>query len=388
MKLLSTFAIVAAISTTASLAPADEREKQKVKDQPPVGLTAETRQKANRAIDRAIAFFKATQKADGAWQNMDQSDPAITALVAKCFIQHSAYGTQHPIVQKALAFVLTFKRKDGGLYPEDFGLRNYYTSVCLMALASTKDKKYEPTVRDAQNFLKNLQWDEPEDIDENNAWYGGAGYGRNKRPDLSNTQMMLEALKQSGLPASDPTYKKALKFIARCQMLSASNDQAFARGSTDGGFIYTPAGGGESKAGTVMLDGRPRLRSYGSMTYAGFKSYIYAELDRDDPRVQAAMKWIQRHYTLDHNPNMPDQQSLQGLYYYYHVFSRALQAWGRPIITDERGAKHPWREELCRKLISLQNQDGSWVNTADRWYEGNPALVTAYSVLSMQTALR
>ena len=84
---------------------------------------------------------------------------------------------------------------------------------------------------------------------------------------------------------------------------------------------------------------------------------------------------------------MPGQQSLQGLYYYYHVFARALRAWGEPVIPDDKGVKHSWREDLCRKLISLQNKDGSWVNTADRWYEGNPSLVTAYAVLALQTAL-
>ncbi len=318
---------------------------------------------------------------------MGRSDPAITAMVSKCFIQHKAHGPSDPLVEKALALVLTFKQEDGGIYADGLGLRNYYTSIALMALAAADNEKYKPHITKAQDFLKKLQWDGVEDIDEDNPWYGGAGYGRNKRPDLSNTQMMIEALKQSGLASTDPTYKKALKFIQRCQNLSASNDQAFARGSNDGGFVYTPAGGGESKAGTVVLEGKPRLRSYGSMTYAGFKSYLYADLDRKDPRVQSALKWIQEHYTLDHNPNMPDAQSMQGLYYYYHVFARALRAWGEPVITDGSGQGHRWREDLCRKLISLQNKDGSWVNTADRWYEGNPMLVTAYAVLAMQTAL-
>ena len=34
------------------------------------------------------------------------------------------------------------------------------------------------------------------------------------------------------------------------------------------------------------------LRSYASMTYAGLKSMIYAGLDRDDPRVKAALTYI------------------------------------------------------------------------------------------------
>ena len=383
---IATIVTVLAVWTTC--AQADDDRRPPAKHAGPISaLSIKARHDAQAAIDRGLAFLRATQRADGGWENMGQSDAAITAMIGKCFIQHKDYGASHPVVQKALALVLSFKHEDGGIYPAGLGLRNYYTSVCLMVLAATKDEKYQPHIRKAQNFLKNLQWDEVEDIDESNPWYGGTGYGRNKRPDLSNTQMMLDALKQSGLPATDPTYKKALKFIQRCQNLSASNDQAFARGANDGGFVYTPANNGESKAGTVMVEGQPRLRSYGSMTYAGFKSYLYADLDRNDPRVQAALKWIQQHYTLDHNPNMPGEQSLQGLYYYYHAFARALRAWGEPVIADDKGVKHPWREDLCRKLISLQNKDGSWVNTADRWYEGNPMLVTAYAVLALQTAL-
>jgi len=170
-------------------------------------------------------------------------------------------------------------------------------------------------------------------------------------------------------------------------MLAEVNDQPFAEGSRDGGFVYTPANGGKSKAGTEVVDDKPRLRSYGSMTYAGFKSMLYADIARNDPRVQAAVRWIRNHYTLDHNPNMPGAQSKEGLYYNYYVFARAMHAWGEETIRDESNTPHHWRAELCRKLVSLQRSAGSWVNEADRWFEGNPHLVTAYAVLALQTAL-
>jgi squalene-hopene/tetraprenyl-beta-curcumene cyclase len=256
-----------------------------------------------------------------------------------------------------------------------------------MALASMRDPQLAATIRNTQKYLKELQWDSGEGHEASSAWYGGAGYGKSKRPDLSNTQVMLEALHDSGLKADDPVYQKAMAFISRSQMLDSTNDQPFAEGAGDGGFIYTPANGGESKAGTEVGDGRPRLRSYGSMTYAGFKSMLYAELDRTDPRVKAALEWIRGHYTLDSNPNMPGEQSKEGLYYYYHTFARALDAWGEDVIRDGEGTEHRWRDELCRKLISLQKDNGSWVNEKDRWYEGNSHLVTAYSVLALQTAL-
>jgi squalene-hopene/tetraprenyl-beta-curcumene cyclase len=346
------------------------------------------------SIDKATEYLKSAQEPDGGW--VEQSGPSITALVAQCFAQDLHYGPAHPVVRKALQFMLKSRQPDGGIYNPADGLRNYGTSVCLMFLSALPET--DPTVRaareEAVRYLKQLQWgDRHKDsqgkpITPEHVWYGGAGYGKEKRPDLSNTQMMLEALKQSGLPPGDPTYQKALKFVERCQMLSETNDQPFARHAEDGGFIYTPAHGGESKGGTVLVDGRPMLRSYGSMTYAGFKSMLYANVSRDDVRVRKALDWIGKHYTLDENPNLPGRQSKQGLYYYYHVFARALYAWGEPTITDAKGNKHNWRIDLARKLIGLQRPDGSWVNEADRWMEGLPQLVTAYSILALRTAIR
>jgi squalene-hopene/tetraprenyl-beta-curcumene cyclase len=347
------------------------------------------RERTVESVDSALRYLASTQQPDGGWTLRDASDPAITALAVKCFVQSPQYGADHPIARRAFRFILSHTQPDGGIYIPDQGLGNYYTSVCLMALAGADDERHQAAIDGAQSFLRKGQWDDDEGHSVDSVWYGGAGYGSHKRPDLSNTQVMLEALKQSGLPESDPTYKKALVFISRSQMVSEQNDQAFAKGSGDGGFIYTPVNGGESKAGEIDVDGGgARLRTYGSMTYAGFKSLLYAGVSRDDPRVQAALGWIQRHYTLDANPNMPGSQSTQGLYYYYHVFARALDAFGEDAIVDHDGKRHDWRRELCEKLVSLQRRDGSWVNEADRWYEGNPTLVTSYAVLAIQTAAR
>jgi squalene-hopene/tetraprenyl-beta-curcumene cyclase len=85
---------------------------------------------------------------------------------------------------------------------------------------------------------------------------------------------------------------------------------------------------------------------------------------------------------------MPAQQSLEGLYYYYHVFAKALAAWGEPAVVDPHGKHHDWRRDLIDELARRQRDDGSWVNAADRWQEGNPNLVTAYAVLALQAATR
>jgi len=337
-----------------------------------------------RLTERGAKYLLSAQEPDGGWGT--QTGPGVSALVLKALIQEPTVGPKHPAVRRGVACILKSQREDGGVYSAEGLLKNYESSVVLSMLAVLKDPVYDKPIAALQKFLKDDQWDEGEGQSPDDPWYGGAGYGRGKRPDLSNTQMMLEALHDSGLPQDDPAYKKALVFIQRCQMLGETNDQTFARGATEGGFIYSPVGGGESKAGNEDADGRSALRCYGSMTYAGFKSMLYAGLRRDDRRVRAALEWMRRHWTLQFNPNMPEARSREGLFYYYHVFGRALDAYGEPVIQDSTGREHAWRQELVERLAKAQKPDGSWVNDADRWMEGLPALTTAYSLLALQAA--
>ena len=245
--------------------------------------------------------------------------------------------------------------------------------------AANVDGKYDKTIEEAAGFLKNLQWDDGEGHAETSQFYGGQGYGNHKRPDASNTSFFVDALQAAGEDPQSEAMQKALKFMSRCQNLqSPHNGQEFTqKTSADdrGGFIYTPVGP-ETKAGETPEGG---LRSYASMTYAGLKSFLYAGVKRDDIRVQAALDWISRHYSLDSNPGMGNQ----GLYYYYHVFAKALTAHKERFITDQQGVKHNWRAELVEELRSRQSPDGSWTNVADRWFEGDPNLVTAYSLLAL-----
>jgi squalene-hopene/tetraprenyl-beta-curcumene cyclase len=225
--------------------------------------------------------------------------------------------------------------------------------------------------------VKGLQWASDEDKDESDPFYGGAGYGKHKRPDLSNTSFLVDALHTCGDGPDDEAIQRALIFVSRCQNLeSPHNTTPFASKVNDGGFYYTCAAGGQSQAGETANGG---LRSYGSVTYAGLKSMIYAGVEPDDPRVKAAVDWIQKHYGLDTNPGMGDA----GLFYYYHTFAKALHALGVDEVEDADGVTHNWRSELIEELARRQRPNGSWVNENERWLEGDPNLSTAYALLAL-----
>tara|TARA_R110002167_G_scaffold93263_2_gene250082 strand:- start:1929 stop:3059 length:1131 start_codon:yes stop_codon:yes gene_type:complete len=338
-------------------------------------LTADRQQELKKIQMQGVNFLKNSQLEDGLWTT--ETVPGISALVTTALLE-SGVPASDPVVAKALKRLEGYVQKDGGIYYEKSNHRNYETCISIMAFhAANKDGRYNSTIKNAEKFLRGLQWDEGEGIESSDTAYGGAGYGGHSRPDLSNTQFLIEALKKAGAKADDPAIQKALVFVSRTQNLESEyNTTPFASKIDDGGFYYTPAAGGTSQAGNTPDGG---LRSYGSMTYAGLKSMIYAGVNEDDKRVKAANEWIRRHYTLKENPGM----ELMGLFYYFHTFAKALDAMKVDQFKDAEGTQHNWRAELIEQLASLQQENGSWSNKQKRWYESDPNLATAYALLAL-----
>ena len=115
------------------------------------------------------------------------------------------------------------------------------------------------------------------------------------------------------------------------------------------------------------------------MTYAGLKSFLYAGVGKDDPRVKAAIDWIRKHYTVTENPGQKDA----GLYYYYHTFAKAMDALGEDPFVDAKGVKHDWRQELFDELKKRQKANGSWANSNGAFLESLPELATAFALLAL-----
>ncbi len=464
--------------------------------------------KARPVIDKAIAYLKSQQdKATGGWAVPKEGPafPAISALVLNGMLLDANVKPDDASVKQGVAFVLKYRQADGGIY--DKVLPSYNTSIALSMLARVNTPEAKAAIKPAQDFLKSLQFGDGAMVDgqfagetgrvgKEHPFYGGIGYGRSGRPDNSNLNFFMQAMQDSGLSDQDPAVKRALVFLGRTQMLGTTNDLDFAKGSTQGGFIYANASGkdsagqGQSYGGEIAeslsgppgviaqvtllpgADGKPRtikkidaiarvrkalaesedtksaadsamvligpgtgdaseqfevrtpltdikplrrvlskafedggstkveaslvnawqgvsrLRAYGSMTYAGFKSYIYAKLAKDDPRVAAVYDWVRRNYTVSENPGV----GTDGQYYYYVTFARALDAWGEPMIETIKpsGSKETrdWAMDLIEHLATLQNPDGSFKSVDDRWMENNPVLITAYALIALEHAAK
>lgn len=332
----------------------------------------------SKIVSKGIQFLQKSQADDGSYSS--HAGTGVTSLVTTALLRNGR-GPQDPLIAKSLKYLEGHVRRDGGIYSEGSNHRNYETCLAVFCFSeANRDGKYDKLLKNADKFLKELQWDDAEGHDKSSTSFGGAGYGRHSRPDLSNTSFMIDALRELGNEANDPAIQRALVFVSRCQNLETEhNETSYAAKNPDGGFYYTIAAGGSSQAGETPEGG---LRSYGSMSYAGLKSMIFAGVDADDPRVKAAHKWIAENYTLDENPYMADN----GLYYYYHTFAKSLDATGMEEVIDAEGTAHRWRQEFIEQLASLQLEDGSWINKNQRWLEGDPNLVTGYVLLALSYA--
>ena len=329
-----------------------------------------------RAVQKAIEFLRVKgQAADGSFSSA--AGTGVTTIVATGILRNGRTADD-PLVAKSLKYLTSFIQPDGGIYDPKSRLRNYETCLAMLCLAeANRDGRYDKALKNAESYLKGLQFSEAEGRTPSDVSYGGVGYGGATRPDLSNTHFLMDALQAAGEGPEDDAVKQALLFVSRCQNLETEfNTTPFAAKDPDGGFYYTPVGEGGSPAGTTANGG---LRSYGSMSYAGLKSMIFAGLKSDDPRVKAAVDWARKNYTLSENPGL----CRAGLYYYYHLFAKALDALGQPTLTDAQGVAHSWRRELITELAAQQQADGSWVNKDSHWMEGDPNLVTGYALLTL-----
>jgi squalene-hopene/tetraprenyl-beta-curcumene cyclase len=363
-------ALLGALTLSGSAAP------EKVKDEP---------KQWDGVVDKALVYLKSSQGDDGSWSG--KVSPGITGIVLTGALETGKVTAKDPLAAKALKYVEGLINKEKGhIAGKDphVKLQNYVTCVNVMALVAADRNSYKAVIKDATKFLKGLQWDESEGKNPKDDFYGGAGYDSKSRPDMSNTQLFLDALVAAGVPKDDPALKKALVFVTRCQNLKGpeANDQPWAGKIDDGSFIYSAAGGGQTKVQDKPgPDGA--LPGYGSMTYAGIKSMIYCGATKDDPRVKKAWEWIQKHYTLDKNPGMPGVRAEWGLYYYYHTMAKCLSVMGVDEVTDAQGKKHDWRAEITAALARRQRPDGSFINEKQHWLEGDPNLVTGYALMTL-----
>ncbi|MCW8131380.1 MAG: terpene cyclase/mutase family protein [Planctomycetota bacterium] len=354
-------------------------------EKPPEKIT-ESGEKSLDAIRRGVEFLKIYQEPDGGFtKGIIDPKPAFTALVVEALAMGPDPYTDkdQEFVAKAVKYILKYQRENGSICTPAFNLDVYSTAVALRALKAQNNPAYEQAIERAKNYLLTTQ----EPLEGGNPNGGGVGYGTAfGKPSGDVTQHWVEALNAAGVKKDSEAFKNATAFFSRIQNNTETNPLAEkgTKMTNDGGFIYRVGGGGEGKP-YEKLDGVDVAQSYGLMSYAGLKSFLFMDVDKNDARVDSAWKWVCRNYTLDENKNI----GADGLYYYYMTMAKALAAYGEPIIPlkDETGKvvrEIDWAQDLTDRILKLQDANGSWKNKqSSRWKEDDPVMVTAFAIRTL-----
>ncbi|HYF48514.1 MAG TPA: prenyltransferase/squalene oxidase repeat-containing protein [Planctomycetota bacterium] len=332
------------------------------------------------SIRKGAEYLKVHQEVDGHFsKGMLDPKPAFSAMVVDALARSPDKYTDknHPFIKKSVEAILKYQQPDGSICSPYFPLQTYVTSVSIMALVALENPEYQPAIDKAREYLRTAQNKEEESMNK-----GGAGYSAGGKVSGDVTAMWVEAMAQSGVKEGDPAFENAKKFFSRMQNDPEKNKEP-APGTEvgkDGGLFYAPGKNHEKLKSEKGESGKAVLKSYGMMTYAGLKSFLYMYVDKNDSRVKSAFRWIKNNYTLEENRHL----GADGLYYYYLTMAKALAAYGEPIIETPDGVKHNWAEELSDKLISLQSPEGYWMNKqSNEWMEDDRVLVSAYAIRTL-----
>jgi hypothetical protein len=331
------------------------------------------------ALQRAGAFLVIRQHEDGAWRSRTYSALrdgwSVTPLVALSLRMAPQEPASQPAYRRGVEFLSTIA--PGGVVrgaPEvSYPLHAY--AIGALVLGAPDNKRYRATHAALLGALRGLQLDATRGWSATDPSYGGWGYSADarKRPDatagelptanLSASVLAIGALVLGGVPVDDPSLVAARGFVERCQ-------------NKDGGSFFSPSELGANKAGSDETG----PRSYGSMTADGLRALLRLARPIDDPKVAAAIGFLDRSFDATKNPGAfpaTDEVRRESSYYYW--------AWTAAHAMRHLG-KRAWAEALVEELLRRQHVDGSWRNGATEMREDDPLVATPFAMAALAMA--
>jgi len=322
-----------------------------------------SRRNDSSPLQKAAQYLWAQQADDGGFHSSTygllRSGQSLTPFVLDALVgvPESAMPGQPAGVDRALAFIKKNTNGDGALGQMDdtaADYPNYATSLAVTAILKAKRSSSE---RDIEPMVANLM---DQQFSQLNGWkpedapYGAWGMGGPiHRPpdaghvDLSMTRCVLEALRQAGIPPTDPTITRALVYLKRSQ-------------NSDGGFYFSAVNPEINKAGET----NGVFKSYGTATADGLLSLRAAGVPEQDSRIVKAVEWLKKHHQPGTAPGFEGTaRELWGSglrFYYAYVISRT--ALGLPV------------------NLPTQAADGSFRNANKMVKEDDPLIATTCAV--------
>jgi squalene-hopene/tetraprenyl-beta-curcumene cyclase len=362
--------------------------------------TPELGSQLDRSLSLAIKALVSAQSSDGAWRSRVyggmKDGLSLTPPILKALLFSASVPEAREAGRRGVEYLLHAARSDGSIDAGRFGLGYpVYTSATAAIVLTFAQPQDGNGARNAWlEVVRARQLTEPLGWQSSDPAYGGWGDSATasvNRPelcrlaraeaDLSSTLFALSALRIAGAPADDPVIQKALSFVERCQNFprsEAERDPAF----DDGGFFFSPVEPTRNKAGQAGTDrlGRVRFHSYGSATADGLRALLRSGVSPQSPRVAAAKRWLERHFSVGANPGVFEsgrEVERNSTYFYYcWSFAHAFRALGVDTVATDSGPVH-WPSALAAELIRRQCRDGTWANPYSASKEDDPLVATA-----------
>lgn len=375
-------------TTTEIEGRAAEESSVKANTSPP----RPTRTPIQKSLSDALAYLFQTQREDGSWpSDYKQLEGAATTSLVLYALSHIPADVRPAQFDQRISCAVNYLL--GGVEAKGYVVRpdgtpdypTYATATTLHALGRLGGAAPTDVRAKLVHYLLAAQLTPDRGFPADHPHHGGwdmlgdlAARGVTTGTNISVACFVLASLREERRRVADKSDTLAKEIDAA--LTRAAGWIARCSNSSDGGYFFHPdpfdpmnkAGWDDKK--------HERPRSYGTATCDGLRGLLYCGAKLDDPRVVAAMAWLEKHDDVKTVPGFEKTKELgwhEGLRFYYYATLAKLLA----ELPPDKLPKH--RQALPAVLLSLQHPDGRWQNTSAAMREDDPILATSLAIIAL-----
>ncbi len=282
--------------------------------------------------EKGLKYLAASQQSNGTWAGNYGAQPGVVGLAILAMLAHGDdpnFGPYQSHIKRGLSFLLASMRSESGMIGTSMYNHGFATLALAEAYGAVDDPRLGPALKQAVSLILTAQANNPL-----GAWRYEPGR-TDADTTISGAQLVaLLAARNAGLSVPDTAIAKGLHFLSQMSQ-------------PGGGFGYTTP----SRA-------TPPQTAIGTL--------VFALAGQKDAQVYvsgfAHLRQINAHAS-------------RHLYYYLYY---ASQAYFHADMTAWR----EWNRANIDRLISIQNENGSWPGP------NGPAFSTSAALLSLAVNYR